>query len=160
MQVRRYEIGEEHELWLLFHNTIRNVNTRDYTEEQVRVWAPNTVDPEKWRRRMEGINPFVCVEGGVIVGYSDVQESGLIDHFFVHHEHQRRGVGSLLMRAIHEEAERLELDQMHSHVSLTARPFYEAHGFHVEKEQEVEDGGLTFRNFLMRKRLDLDPPAF
>lgn len=153
MHVRRYRPDEAPELWRLFHNTIRNVNTRDYTEEQVRVWAPDTVDPEKWRQRMAGINPFLCVEGDVIVGYTDVQETGLIDHFFVHHEWQRCGVGTRLMEAIHEEAERLGLDQMHSHVSLTARPFYEAHGFHVEKEQEVEDGGLTFRNFLMRKRL-------
>ena len=153
MTLRRYRPGEEEELWQLFHNTIRNVNTRDYTEEQVRVWAPDTVDPDKWRRRIEGINPFVVVEDDMIVGYSDLQTSGLIDHFFVHHEHQRRGVGSRLMTAIHEEAERLELDQLHSHVSITARPFYEAHGFHVEKEQTVEDGGLTFRNFLMRKQL-------
>lgn len=153
MTVRRWHPGEEHELWLLFHNTIRQVNTRDYTEEQVRVWAPDTVDAEKWRRRIEGINPFVCVEGETIVGYTDLQASGLIDHFFVHHLWQRRGVGTRLMRAIHGEADRLELGQLHSHVSLTAKPFYEAHGFHVEKAQLVEDGGLTFRNFLMRKHL-------
>ena len=140
MDIRRYQPGEEHELWLLFHNTIRNVNTRDYTEDQVRVWAPDEVDPEKWRRRIEGINPLVCVEGGVIVGYTDVQPSGLIDHFFVHHKWQRRGIGRRLMRAVHDEASALSLDQLHSHVSITARPFYEAHGFHVEKEQLVEDG--------------------
>lgn len=153
MIVRRFQPGEEQELWLLFHNTIRRVNTRDYTEEQVRVWAPDTVDPEKWRQRIEGLNPFVCVEEGTIVGYSDVQTDGLIDHFFVHHRWQRRGVGRRLMQAIHGEAARLALEQLHSHVSLTAKPFYEAHGFHVEKEQSAADGGLTFRNFLMRKRL-------
>lgn len=153
MIVRRYRPGEEHELWLLFHETIRRVNTRDYTEEQVRVWAPDMVDPEKWRQRIEGINPYVGVEGDAIVGYTDLQASGLIDHFFVHHAWQRRGVGTRLMQAIHEEAARLGVDQLHSHVSLTAKPFYEAHGFHVEKEQLVEDGGLTFHNFLMRKRL-------
>lgn len=153
MTVRRWRPGEEHELWLLFHNTIRQVNTRDYTEEQVRVWAPDTVDPKKWRQRIEGINPFVCVESGALIGYSDVQASGLIDHFFVHHLWQRRGVGARLMEAIHEEAARLGLEQLHSHVSLTAKPFYEAHGFRVEREQLVEDGGLTFRNCLMQKRL-------
>lgn len=153
MEVRRYRPGEEHELWLLFHNTIRNVNIRDYSEAQVRVWAPDTIDPEKWRRRIEGINPFVCVEAGVIVGYSDVQPDGLVDHFFVHHEWQRQGVGSRLMEAIHNEATRVGLERLHSEVSITARPFYEAWGFRVERPQVVEDAGVQFQSYLMVKPL-------
>lgn len=153
MQVRRYRPGEEPELWEIFFNTIRKVCIKDYTQQQVSIWAPEGWDPERWRVRMEGINPFVCVEGEQIVGYSDLQPSGLIDHFFVHHEWQRRGVGSHLMEAIHLEAPRLGVTEMHSEVSITARPFYEAWGFNVEKEQENEGEGVKFINYLMKKSI-------
>ena len=156
MKVRRYRPGEEPALWEIFFNTIRKVNRRDYTEEQVRVWAPDGWDPDRWRTRIEGIDPFVCVTEDQIVGYSDLQPSGLIDHFFVHHQWQRRGVGSRLMEAIHAEAARSGIDELHSEVSITARPFYEAWGFRVEREQEVEDRGVKFRNFRMVKSLGGD----
>lgn len=151
--IRRYRPGDEEELWRLFHNTIRQVAIADYTLEQVRRWAPDTVDPERWRQRMAGINPFIAVSGEMIVGYADVQPSGLIDHFFVHHQWQRRGVGRRLMERIHDEAAALGLTRLHSEVSITARPFYEAHGFGVDEQQTVDMDGVTAINFKMSKTL-------
>ena len=152
MEIRKYRAGEEPELKRLFFNTIRNVNIRDYTLEQVSVWAPDEIDDEKWRVRMEGIAPFVCVENARIVGYADVQTSGYIDHFYVHHEWQRQGVGSLLFSRLVEQAtEYGGVTELTSEVSITARPFFESKGFQVVREQEVEVQGLILHNFKMRR---------
>jgi putative acetyltransferase len=51
---------------------------------------------------MSSINPFIAATDGVIVGYSDLQSSGLIDHFFCHHNYQGCGVGKALMSQIFE----------------------------------------------------------
>jgi GNAT superfamily N-acetyltransferase len=49
---------------------------------------------------MSSINPFIAATDGVIAGYSDLQSSGLIDHFFCHHNYQGCGVGKALMSQI------------------------------------------------------------
>ena len=42
---------------------------------------------------------------------------------------------------------------MTSEVSITARPFFEHHGYKVEREQRVQANRMIMTNFLMRKTL-------
>ncbi|MDZ4722114.1 MAG: GNAT family N-acetyltransferase [Roseiflexaceae bacterium] len=151
MQIRKYRPGEELALWELFHSTIHHVNIADYSIEQVNAWAPDQVDTERWRERIAGINPFVVEHEGQIIGYADIQPSGYIDHFYVHYQWQRRGVGTLLMQQIHAVAEQNQITRLFSQVSITARPFFEAWGFSVEAEQVVQARGVTMTNFRMSK---------
>ena len=153
MHVRKFQSGEERELWELFYNTVRTVNLGDYTQQQVEAWAPDDADIDKWRKRMQGIDPYVCVENDTIIGYTDVQPSGYIDHFYVHHQWQRRGVGTLLFETIEAQAIELEIKEMTSAVSITARPFFESRGFSVVTPQEVFIGEVGFRNYKMLKVL-------
>ncbi|TWT57788.1 putative N-acetyltransferase YafP [Thalassoglobus neptunius] len=152
-QTRRYVPGEEELLRQLFYNTIRNVNRRDYTLEQVQTWAPDSIDPEQWNSRIKTMNPFVCVTDEQIVGYAALLESGYVDHFYVHHLWQSRGVGRELMHAILDEATNLDLNELTSDVSITARPFFERYGFQVVTPQQVVKDGVVFDNFKMHRLL-------
>ncbi len=102
---------------------------------------------------MHDLNPFVAVEQGEIVGYADVQTSGYIDHFYVSGNHPRRGIGALLMRTLHEEAGRLGLTELTSHVSKTAQPFFAAFGFVIVEHRSSVIRGVTVPNVSMRKTL-------
>lgn len=153
MQVRELRPGEEPILFELFRNTIHGVNIRDYSESQVAAWAPDALDPGIWAEKMRSIRPFVVEVEGVIAGYSDLQPDGLIDHFFVHHEWQRRGVGRVLMSEIERRALSGRIDQLKTHASITARPFFEAFGFVVVREQELEMRGEKLRNYFMRRNM-------
>lgn len=153
MHIRKYRSGEELELWELFFDSVRNVAIRDYSAEQVAAWAPDTVDEAHWRARIASNNPYVCEHDGQIVGYADLQPSGYIDHFFVHHQYQGQGVAKALFATIEAEAKRQQLAELWANVSITARPFFESRGFVVVAEQEVEVRQLVLRNFKMVKRL-------
>ena len=39
-----------------------------------------------------------------------------------------------------------------THASVTARPFFEARGYTVERAQQVERLGVTMPNFVMKKQ--------
>ncbi|WP_276318894.1 GNAT family N-acetyltransferase [Idiomarina sp. 29L] len=86
-----------------------------------------------------------------MVGYTDLQEDGLIDHFFCHHEHQGQGIGRHLMEHVLRVGELQGITRFYSEVSITARPFYEKFGFKVAKEQMVEIRGQKLRNFVMER---------
>ena len=153
MHIRQYKAGEEAQLWALFYHTIHQVNTQDYTEIQINAWAPKQVDMESWITKTQGRSPFVCLSNQQIVGYSDLQPNGYIDHFFCHHEFQGKGVGSALMRHIEQLAERQNIQKLTADVSLTAKGFFEHRGFEVVSNQQVSIRGQWLSNYKMQKNL-------
>nr|WP_282452204.1 GNAT family N-acetyltransferase [Vibrio sp. 1CM8B] len=138
-------------MWEIFFHTVRNVNVRDYSQQQVEAWAPSSFDFALWQKRMNGLQPFVAELDGCVVGYTDLQPNGLIDHFFCHHEYQGKGVGKALMEHVFTVGRVRGVSRYFSEVSITARPFYEHLGFKVVNEQEVEMRGVKLTNYVMEK---------
>ncbi|MGI5310051.1 GNAT family N-acetyltransferase [Rheinheimera sp. WS51] len=149
--IRDYAPADASALWDLFYHTIRHINSRDYSAAQVQAWAPDNYDMAAWQKRMQGLSPYIAVIDGAIVGYSDLQSTGLIDHFFCHHLYQGQGVGKALMRHIFSQGQSLAIKRYYSEVSITARPFYQKMGFTVVKQQQVLINGQKLTNFIMEK---------
>ncbi|WP_415836083.1 GNAT family N-acetyltransferase [Rheinheimera salexigens] len=138
-------------LWRIFFNTIRNINCRDYSQAQIEAWAPESYDFTAWQQRMQGLSPFVAEMDGVIVGYTDLQPDGLIDHFFCHHQYQGQGVARALMEHVFKQGQTRGVRRYYSEVSITAKPFYQHMGFTVAKEQLIDIRGQQLKNFVMEK---------
>lgn len=153
MEIRKYKLGEEAELHQIFYSSIRqNANTH-YKEDQLIAWAPEAFDIEKWVERIRGINPYVIVEDGFILGYADLQESGYIDHFFVRGGHSNKGVGKALMNHIIDTARDNDLIELSADVSLAAQGFFKRFGFEIVKRKEVAIRGMLLENALMKLEL-------
>nr|WP_073584624.1 GNAT family N-acetyltransferase [Vibrio quintilis] len=153
MTIRRYQPDDATVLWQLFYHTVRHVNIRDYSQAQTEAWAPDGFDIAIWQQKMDNNQPFVAEINGTIVGYTDLQPDGLVDHFFCHHQYQGQGVGKALMQHVFAAGAQADMTRLYSEVSLTARPFYEHMGFSVVREQEFEIRGQTMTNFVMEKIL-------
>ncbi len=149
LKIRKFNKGEEAEIWSVFYNTIHHINSCHYTPDQVKAWAPVDLDKDIWLKKIREILPYVAVEAGKIVGYADLQQSGYIDHFFCHHEHQRKGVGSTLFSFLETEASLLGITELSADVSITAKPFFESKGFSVFKEQLVAIRGQKLVHYKM-----------
>lgn len=149
MDIRKFRQGDETELWELFYHTIHNVNIQHYDKAQVQAWAPDDLSVDIIVQKFREIDPFVVISAGKIIGYADIQSDGYIDHFYCHHEYQRRGVGGMLFAALEKEALENGIPKMYSNVSITARPFFESIGFSVEKEQLVPMGDQQLKNYRM-----------
>lgn len=149
IHIRCYQTTDALALRQLFFNTVRRVNTKDYTQAQVAAWAPSDYDEQVWAQHMQTLNPLVAEIDGKIFGYADLQPDGLIDHFFCHHQYQGCGVGKALMQSILALAKQRNIHTLYSHVSKTAKPFFERFGFTVEQEQDVEVRGQVLTNFKM-----------
>jgi putative acetyltransferase len=54
LHLRAYREEDAPALLALYRDTIRRVNARDYSPEQVRAWAPEDIDPGGWARRFAG----------------------------------------------------------------------------------------------------------
>ena len=153
LKIRKFQIGDEPELRKLFFKTIRTVNIRDYSEAQVNAWAPEEYDQADWRNKMLSIEPFVAILDKKIVAYADLQADGYIKHFFCHADFQGKGLGKTLMQVLHDAALQQGCIRLYSHVSISAKGFFEHFSFKMLKAQHLEIRGQRLKNFVMEKHL-------
>lgn len=153
MHIRRFQSADAGQIAQLFHDTIRTVNLGDYTEQQVKAWAPDDIFFRDWEAKCSGKFTLVAETDGVIAGFSELDEDGHIDCFYCHKDFQGQGVGRLLYNGIELEAKNRGLARLFVEASITAKPFFMKMGFTIVKEQIVEVRGTEFTNFLIEKYL-------
>ncbi|OOZ38069.1 GNAT family N-acetyltransferase [Solemya elarraichensis gill symbiont] len=153
MKVRRYKTGEEEALWSLLYETAHSVNSKDYSPAQIDAWAPCEKDSFQWANRLKGTNPFVAEENGELIGFAELENNGHIDCFYAAHNWQGKGVGSALLRAIEAEASSQGISSLFAEASITAKGFFQNHGFSIEGEQTVSLRGERFTNYAVSKRI-------
>ena len=147
MTLREYRPSDCKEITELFYHTVHTVNAKDYTREQLHVWATGQVDLDKWNQSLQEHYTIVAVEKDVLVGFGDIDSTGYLDRLFVHADHQRKGIAA----AICDRLEQAVPDTITTHASITAKPFFEKRGYKVVKEQQVERQGIALTNFVMEK---------
>lgn len=151
LSIRTFKNGDEQALRDIFFNTVRNVNIKDYSELQVKAWAPDDYDQSEWHKRISSINPFVAVIDDEPVGYADVQGDGYIDHFFCHCNHQGKGIGKALIQELFKTGQKKRISRLYTHASITAKPFFEYFGFIEVKKQQVKIRDQVLTNYVMEK---------
>lgn len=156
--LRPYRRDDAPALLALFRDTIRRVNSRDYSPAQIAAWASEDIDTDRWIGRFTGRFVPVAEEAGCPVGFAELEPNGHIDRVYVSADHQGRGVGRQLLAAIVAEAQRVGLARLFTEASITARPFFEAQGFAMMAPQVVTCRGAEFVNYRM-ERLLAEPSA-
>lgn len=151
MIIRRYETSDCKYVAELFYNTVHFINSKDYTEEQLNVWATGNIDLEQWNQSLMLNFSFVAVEDELIVGFGDIDRTGYLDRLYVHKDYQNKGIAT-------EICDKLEcilnVDKIITHASITARPFFEKRGYKVIKKQSVERSGVLLQNYIMEKKIN------
>lgn len=151
MIIRKYQIEDCKELSLLFYHTVHCVNAKDYTREQLDVWATGSVDLDSWNRSFLEHSTFVALEEDFIVGFGDIDKTGYLDRLYVHKDFQGKGIATALCNAL----EQAVAGTISVHASITAKQFFENRGYVVVKEQQVERQGILLTNFVMEKQRGL-----
>ncbi len=155
--IRKFQETDAQQIATLFHDTVHSVNVRDYSKEQVDAWAPRVSGSEqqarvaRFNKSLGACISYVADQEGVILGFADLSEQGYLDFLYVHKDYQRQGVASALLNLLEGEAHQRGLKQIWANVSITAKPFFEGHGYGMIQPQTVKVGGVSMQNFKMAK---------
>lgn len=153
MKIRLFQEQDAVQLAQLFYDTVREINIRDYSINQVKAWAPEDIYFRDWAKVCSNRFTYVADDEGAIAGFGELESSGHIDCFYCHKDYQRQGIGSKIYWAIEAKAHELGLNRLYTEASITAKPFFLHKGFSVIREQQVERGGEVFINYAMEKFL-------
>lgn len=148
LAIRRYRPSDCRYLAELFYQTVHTVNAKDYTDEQLDVWATGYVDMGEWDRTLSDHYTVVAVKDGKIVGFGDMDRAGYLDRLYVHKDYQRQGIAAAICDRL-ENAVRA--DKILVHASITAKPFFLSRGYREIKEQKVIRQGISLINYVMER---------
>ncbi len=154
MRIRLFQHEDAENTASLFRNTVKRINSPDYSPEQIKAWVPDDLDIEIWRSRLQkGLTYIAESEEGELIGFISIDHDGHLDLLYSHADHQRQGIGSYLLNYVENQFKSSGISYFSTDASITARPFFEKHGFKVIKEQKVKKHGISFVNYLMTKCL-------
>lgn len=148
MIIRKYIASDCNNLANLFYDTVHNVNAKDYSVEQLNVWATGKVDLDKWNESFLEHYTVVAVDNNIIVGFGDIDKTGYLDRLYVHKDYLKRGIATAICNEL-EKA--VDTTQISTHASITAKPFFEKRGYKLIKKQYVERDGIVLTNYVMKK---------
>jgi putative acetyltransferase len=149
--IRPYVAADFEQIIRLFTDTVRHINSRDYSSEQVAAWAPQPPDLARWRERLAGLTIWVAESDSQIIGFCGLGAGGHFNLLYTDYRFQRQGVARGLYQHVETEARNRNIQRLFTEASITARPFFEHMGFDVIREQDVELRGVLFRNYAMQK---------
>lgn len=153
IQIRKLEKSDLDDCIALFRNTVHAINVQDYNQAQLDAWAPTNIDKNAWWESLSNNIAYVAEYNGQIVGFGDLSQEGYFHRLYVHKDFQRKGIASALINKIEEQARLIGIREIHTEVSITAKPLMEAFGYQMIKQQVKEYQGQKFVNFIMEKSL-------
>lgn len=150
MEIRPYAETDAPATLSVFLAAVAETASAHYSAEQIAAWArPDERDVKQWNSARKSLNTYVATIGVDVAGFSDVGDDGYIDMMFVAPKFGRRGVAGALLAHLHDIAVGVGASGLHTNASITARPFFEQHGFAVIAEQHPITLGVEMTNYRM-----------
>ncbi len=125
--VRTFEPADAAAVSELIATTMRRSNARDYPLDRLEALIAYFT-PEKLRQLASERECLVALTDAGIVGTA-AREGGELLTFFVHPDHQGRGVGARLLAPLEIGARAAGLHVLRVEASVTGTPFYERCGY-------------------------------
>lgn len=145
LTIRLYQENDFAALCSLFLRAIQQTASEDYSPPQIAAWAQ--VDEARWRQKMAQSQVWVALLDQQPVGFITAVDH-YIDLLFVSPAHSRQGIANRLLETLSAQ---IPSGTLTVEASITAKPFFEHHGFRVVEQQHVDVRGETLNNYRMEK---------
>lgn len=149
--IREAKQGDLEQIQQLYHDTVIAINSKDYKEEQIKVWSDISAGSHSFSKKIIEQNFYVADFKNTVIGFGSITDVGYLDYMYVHKDFQRAGVAKKLLQQIEKTAGELNVERIYSHVSITAKGFFEKHGYSKEGDLYDKYKGVEFINSLMVK---------
>lgn len=156
MENVRYRNGNIQDLFQLqelFRESITNVCNKDYTDAQIKKWASGSEDEKRWEKIINQQLVILAEFNQTIIGFGTLDHHNCIDLLYVCSKYLRMGIAKQIYFRLEEFALNRKAKKLISHVSITAKPFFESLGFVMLSENVIKRDEVEFRNYTYEKIL-------
>ena len=131
----------------IFSRAVQAIDDAVYSPEEKAAWLQDANHLLFWQQRLQTICPIVAEQDGKVVGFIEYQvEQGYIDCLYIDPLYQRRGIASVLLQHILQDAQQHQAS-LSVHASAVALAFFQQHGFTLHTQNHVVCQGHTLINY-------------
>ncbi len=142
----------------IFRESIAELASEDYSEDQCAAWAERADDEAAFGESLGRSLTLVAIQDGEVVGFAGLKGASHVEMLFVDPAHARTGVATDLMEALTKLARARGATELTGDISDTAKPLFDRLGFQGLKRNLVPIGEEWLGNTTMRKTFEA-PPA-
>lgn len=146
--IKPYTKSFAEDTFKLFCDTLYNINSKDYSKEQLDVWADQNRSLTEWHNHLSHIYTFLSFCDDLLVGFGSINSTGYVDMMYIHYKYQDMGIATAILNFLEQSG---TYTNYTVHCSITAKPFFESQGYTTVKENTVLRKGISLTNYLMRK---------
>jgi putative acetyltransferase len=136
----------------LHRATIRNVNSKDYPADIIKIWSGRT-NAKRFRDSAHKCKRWVAVEKDRVVGFVDHGNDDELWGLYVHKDYVGKGIGTRLLKIAEDSLKRQGVKVVKIKSTITAKRFYEKHGYKVVKKALHAVEGKKLRIYVMIKKI-------
>lgn len=153
-QIRQATKDDLPEILRVFGSSIQAIPNAHYTQAQKLEWLKSLENKKRWTQALTKQLFWVAEADDGLAGFISLQvEKTYIDFLYVAPNFWGQGVANELLQTLQDFALLNKLSRLRSDVSITARPFFEHHGFRSNGRNEHFRGNQVLVNFSMTKVL-------
>ncbi|WP_429089996.1 GNAT family N-acetyltransferase [Aeromonas rivipollensis] len=130
-------------LLALFEQSVRRLGPEHYSPEQVEQWAQGARHPGLVSQLREH-HGWVMEQEGMPLGFVTLSDDGHLSLLYVSADHQRQGLGGLLLERALQAASQLGQHSLTTEASAFSLALFLRHGFEQAGLETVERGGVSF----------------
>ncbi len=130
MKIRPARDEDYAEVARLRRHTIRNVNSKDYSEEAIRNWSAKG-SAQNFRESAATCKRWIALDKDKIIGFCEHNFQCEVSRIYVHKNYLRSGVGSRLLKVAEASLERQGCKEIRIESTITAKAFYVAKGYTI-----------------------------
>lgn len=153
MKIRLYQRGDIKKVVHLFQDTVSILDSKEYSEAEIRNWAPNSIYVRDWEELCLKEFTVVAEADEEIVGFAQINDDGHINAFYCRPDHQGKGIGKKLYAVINDYARTQSIPTIYTEVNASIRPFFLKAGFENVQKQKAVVQGKVKANYIMKKKL-------
>lgn len=152
MVIREFTPEDALQVLEVHRAAITELNSGDYTPEQIKVMARKTTPKECAKQLARGYSR-VAVEGNRVVGFGSLTLDGRLDMLYVDPKFVGKGIGSDLLAVLEVEALGAGMKELTVDSTRTAFNFYLKNGFTLWGEDQKNFDGIRIPVYILKKKL-------
>ena len=155
MRIRQAKIEDSKSIALLCRNTIKYVNSKDYTKSQIDAWlTKNTTKHMRDSFLRVNRSKFVMLEDYKIIGVVSAKlDKKEISGLYINRKYIGRKIGKQLLQKMEDDMLSKKISIIKLHSTITAFNFYKSQGYIKIRDESHIINGVSIPTILTKKNL-------
>ena len=151
MNLKQITNKDQLELKKLYFDSILSIDERIYTQEQKRAWAGQAWDNKIFDLSINQGKGWLIKIDGKIIGFGTRYPNNRIALLYCKGDSQRKGIGTILLHKLEEEAKAEGLTSLYTEASLISYGLFLKNDWKIIRKEKIIIKNIIFERYKMNK---------